>query len=89
MKRWSARSFSIFSAFGDAGSSHIRCNVTGWYVEPECNSYAALFALRAFQRKDGTYINISARPVARPIIKAQGFAQPRPICRASGIASDI
>jgi hypothetical protein len=63
----------IFTAFGDAGSS--QCNVTGWYVEPEYNSYAALFALRAFQRKDVTYINISARPVARPIIKAQGFAQ--------------
>jgi hypothetical protein len=65
----------IFTAFGDAGSSHIRCNVTGWYVKAEYKSYAALFALRAFQRKDVTYINISAWPVARPIIKAQRFAQ--------------
>ena len=65
----------IFSAFGGAGSSRIRCNVTSWYVEPEYKSYAALFASRALQRKDVTYINISARPAARPIIKAQGFSQ--------------
>jgi hypothetical protein len=65
----------IFSEFGNAERSQLRCNVTSWYVEPEYKGYAALFASRAFQRKDVTYINISARPVARPIIKAQGFAQ--------------
>jgi hypothetical protein len=65
----------IFSAFTSTGSCQLRCNVTSWYVEPEYTSYAALFASRAFQRKDVTYVNISARPVARPIIKEQGFAQ--------------
>jgi hypothetical protein len=65
----------IFSAFGGAGSGQLRCNVTSWYVEPEYKSYAALFASRALQRKDVTYLNISARPAARPIIKVQGFAK--------------
>jgi hypothetical protein len=65
----------IFSALGGAGGGQLRCNVTSWYVEPEYKSYAALFASRALQRKDVTYFNISARPAARPIIKAQGFIQ--------------
>jgi hypothetical protein len=65
----------IFSAVGNAGSRQLRCNVTSWYVEPEYKNFAALFASRAFRRKDVTYLNISARPAARPIIKAQGFAQ--------------
>jgi hypothetical protein len=65
----------IFSAFGGAGSTQLRCNVTSWYVDPEYKGYAALFASRALKRKDVTYLNISARPAARPIIKAQGFAQ--------------
>jgi hypothetical protein len=59
----------IFSTF----KGQLRCNVTSWYVEPEYRSYASLFTSRAFQRKDVTYLNISARPAARPIIKAQGF----------------
>ncbi len=65
----------VFSAFETDEGRQLRCNVTGWYVEPAYKSYAALFASRAFRRKDVTYLNISARPAARPIIKAQGFAQ--------------
>jgi hypothetical protein len=65
----------IFSTFGDAQRRQLRCNVTSWYVEPDYKGYAALFASRAFNRKDVTYLNISARPAARPIIKAQGFVQ--------------
>jgi hypothetical protein len=65
----------IFSTFGNAQRRQLRCNVTSWYVEPDYKGYAALFASRAFHRKDVTYVNISARPAARPIIKAQGFVQ--------------
>jgi hypothetical protein len=65
----------IFSAFGNAERRQLRCNVTSWYVEPDYKSYGALFTSRAFQRKDVIYLNISARPAARPIIKAQGFVQ--------------
>jgi hypothetical protein len=64
----------IFSTRDCEGSDQLWCNVTSWYVEPAFKSYAALFASRAFRRKDATYVNISARPIARPIIKAQGFS---------------
>jgi len=63
----------IFSTIRSGGNAHTRCNVTSWYVEPAYKSYAAIFTSRALRHKDVTYINVSARPAARPIIKAQGF----------------
>lgn len=63
----------IFSTLRSGESTHTRCNVTSWYVEPAYQSYAAVFTSRALRHKDVTYINVSARPAARPIIKAQGF----------------
>jgi hypothetical protein len=42
-------------------------------VEPGYQGYAAVFMSRALRHKDVTYINISARPAARPVIMAQGF----------------
>jgi hypothetical protein len=63
----------IFSTLRSGGNTHTRCNVTSWYVEPKYKSYAAMFTSRALRHKDVTYINISARPAARPIIMAQGF----------------
>jgi hypothetical protein len=63
----------IFSTIRSGANSHTRCNVTSWYVEPAYKNYAAIFTSRALRHKDVTYINISARPAARPVIKAQGF----------------
>ena len=63
----------IFSAVRSGGNTQTRCNITSWYVEPAYKSYAAVFTSRALRHKDVTYINVSARPAARPIIKAQGF----------------
>lgn len=63
----------IFSTVRSGETTHTRCNVTSWYVEPAYQSYAAVFTSRALRHKDVTYINVSARPAARPIIKAQGF----------------
>ncbi len=63
----------IFSTLQSGGKAYTRCNVTSWYVEPEYKSYAAVFTSRALRHKDVTYINISARPAARPIVLAQGF----------------
>ncbi len=73
----------IFSTVRSADQTQTRCNVTSWYVEPAYTSYAAIFASRAFRYKDVTYINISARPAARPIIRAQGF---RPYSRGQYVA---
>ena len=63
----------IFSTLRSGGNAYTRCNVTSWYVEPEYKTYAAVFTSRALRHKDVTYINISARPAARPIVLAQGF----------------
>jgi hypothetical protein len=63
----------IFSTLPSGSAACMRCNVTSWYVEPEYKNYAALFTSRALRHKDVTYVNISARPAARPIILAQGF----------------
>ena len=63
----------IFSALRSGGITQTRCNITSWYVEPAYRSYAAVFTSRALRHRDVTYINISARPAARPVIQAQGF----------------
>jgi len=63
----------IFSTLRSGGITQTRCNVTSWYVEPAYKSYAAVFTSRALRHRDVTYINISARPAARPVIQAQGF----------------
>jgi hypothetical protein len=63
----------IFSTLPSAGGACTRCNVTSWYVEPAYKTYAAVFMSRALRHKDVTYINISARPAARPVALVQGF----------------
>jgi hypothetical protein len=63
----------IFSSRRSGGSTYTQCNVTSWYVEPAYKSYAAVFMSRALRHADVTYINVSARPAARPIVMAQGF----------------
>jgi hypothetical protein len=64
----------VFSTIQVDGGTRTRCNVTSWYVEPEYKAYAAVFTSRALRHKNITYVNVSARPATRPIIKAQGFS---------------
>ena len=63
----------IFSTIHTGDGCSIRCHVTSWYVEPEFRCYATLFFAKELKRKNVTYINISARSVALPILKSQGF----------------
>jgi hypothetical protein len=63
----------IFSTVWSDGGPAVRCHVTSWYVESEFRPYATIFFSKALRHSDVTYINISARPESRPIIKAQGF----------------
>jgi hypothetical protein len=65
----------IFSTIWSDGTPAVRCHVTSWYVESEFRSYATLFFSKALRHSNVTYINTSARPASRPIIKAQGFLQ--------------
>jgi hypothetical protein len=65
----------IFSATTGHDGPGVRCHVTGWCVDPAYRSYAAMFAQKALRHKNVTYVNLSARPAAIPIIEAQGFAK--------------
>lgn len=55
------------------GSSHIRCNMSSWYVEPAYRSYASILAQRAMRHKNVTFFNVSPAPHTWPILEAQGF----------------
>lgn len=65
----------IFSTIWSDDHPSTRCHVTSWYVEPGYRHFATLFFSRALKYPDVTYINISARPSTRSIIRAQGFLQ--------------
>src|SRR5579883_459252 len=61
------------SARGADQAPAVRCHVTAWCVDPAYRSFATMFAQKALRHKDVTYLNLSARPNAVPIIEAQGF----------------
>jgi hypothetical protein len=63
----------VYSDIGLNGCSAIRCHVAAWYFKPEFRSYSTILNLRALGHKEVTYVNLTAAPVARPIIEAQGF----------------
>jgi hypothetical protein len=65
----------IFSTIWSDDAPAVRCHVTSWCVEPEFRPYATLFFSKALRYPHVTYINISATPATRAIIKAQGFLQ--------------
>jgi hypothetical protein len=65
----------IYSALQGAGGKPVWCHLTAWCVEPQYRSYATLFIARALKHKDVTYLNLSARPAAVPVVEAQGFAR--------------
>jgi hypothetical protein len=65
----------IFSALQGTEGKPVRCQLTAWCVEPQYRSYSTLFIAKALKHKDVTYLNLSARPAAVPVVKAQGFAR--------------
>jgi hypothetical protein len=65
----------IASAMQTGGSSTIRCNVSSWYVEPAFRSYASLLAAKTLGHDNVTYLNLTAAPHTRPIVRAQGYSQ--------------
>jgi hypothetical protein len=65
----------IFSTVQSDGIPSIRCQITGWCVEPAYRSYAAIFFAKDLKHKNVTYLNLSAQSTVGtlPIIEAQGF----------------
>ena len=65
----------ISSRVQTESGSATRCNVSSWYVEPAFRAYASLLVAKALAHKDVTYLNVTAAPHTRPMLKAQGYAQ--------------
>jgi hypothetical protein len=65
----------IFTEFKQPDYRTIRCHVTAWYVEPYYRPFGSLFFLKALNQKGVTYLNISARPSARPFLEIHGFSK--------------
>jgi hypothetical protein len=65
----------IFSTQGKERGSHVRCNISSWYVKDSYRGYASLLSNAAVRHKQVTYINISPGVWTWPIIEAQGFTR--------------
>jgi hypothetical protein len=63
---------------GDA--THLRSNVSSWYVDPAFRSYASVLISQAIRHKDVTYVNLTPVAHTRPILLAQGYS-----CYARGV----
>lgn len=63
----------IYTDIVYGGVSHVRCNVSSWYVEPEFQFQAPFLAARATKRPDVTYFNVSPAPHTWDILRNQGF----------------
>ena len=68
-------SIQIYSYVPGPNGPTVRCHMASWCVEEKYRPFAALFFRRALRATDVTYINTSARPLAVPIIRAQGFSE--------------
>jgi hypothetical protein len=60
--------------------THLRTNVSSWYVDPAFRSYASVLISQAIRHKEVTYLNLTSVPHTRPILLAQGYT-----CYAKGV----
>lgn len=65
----------IFSARSMNNETHIKCNISSWYVEPTHRGYASFLIAAALRHKGVTYVNISPAVHTWPTIEAQGFVR--------------
>jgi hypothetical protein len=65
----------IFATVPGSDGNRIRCNVSSWFVEPTCRSYASLLVSKAMGRQNVTYLNITPAPHTLSIVRAQGYSQ--------------
>ena len=64
---------TIHSYVINSAQKHVRCHLSGWYVEPKFAFYSTLLEKRATRNSNVSYINTSARHGTYKIIYAQGF----------------
>ena len=69
---------AMVQIYSNVPSEHgvsVRCHMASLCVNEAYRAYAALFFRRALANPDVTYLNTSARPIAIPVVKAQGFSK--------------
>jgi hypothetical protein len=68
-------SLMIYSSIPLNGDARIRCNDSGWYVEPAFRSYASMLASRGRGYKNVTYFNVTPDHHTLPILEAKGYVR--------------
>lgn len=64
---------ALYRAVEDATGTHLRCNLSSWYVKPEFRSLGTLLDGFAMRDKAVTYVNVSPAPQTWAMHKARGF----------------
>ncbi|GEO97818.1 hypothetical protein [Methylobacterium haplocladii] len=64
---------TLYTRIEDGAGSHLRCNLSSWYVEPAVRAAATLLDGRAMRDKSVTYLNISPTVHTRAMHRARGF----------------
>jgi hypothetical protein len=57
------------------GRSHVRCNVSSWYVQPAYRAYASLLTRYALRHKNVTFFNVTPAPHTWATLEALGFTR--------------
>ncbi|MET0259275.1 MAG: hypothetical protein ABW179_11925 [Methylobacterium sp.] len=64
---------TLYTRIADGTGTHLRCNLSSWYVEPAFRTAATLLDGRAMRDKSVTYLNISPTVHTRAMHLARGF----------------
>src|SRR5262249_8413024 len=70
----------VSSVVPTGDGSHVRSNVSSWYVDPAFRSFASVLISQAIRHKNVTYVNLTSVARTRPILLAQGYT-----CYAKGV----
>jgi hypothetical protein len=65
----------IFSTLYARGEAYVRCNGSGWYIDPAYRGYASLLLSATLRYGGVTYTNLDPSKHTWPIIEAQGFTR--------------
>ncbi len=64
---------TIYSVVSDGTATHLRCNLSSWYVAPQLRIYGTVLDGQAMRDRSVTYLNVSPAPGTIAIHVARGF----------------
>jgi hypothetical protein len=74
---------ALYRVIEDEAGTHLRCNLSSWYVKPEYRSLGTLLDGFAMRDRSVTYVNVSPAPQTWAMHKARGF---KTICAGQMLA---